>query len=96
MENPGQPKGSEQKAGVASPGPDLWAELLDLPCQLSVVLPVFGCTVADLLRLGSNAVIDTNTREGTFLPIWVNDVMVGRGEFEVLGSHRAIRITELC
>jgi flagellar motor switch/type III secretory pathway protein FliN len=96
MENPGQPKGSERKAGEVPPGPDLWEKLLDLPCELSVVLPVFGCAVADLLALGANAVIDSDTREGTSLPIWVNDVMVGRGELEVSGSHRAIRITELC
>jgi flagellar motor switch/type III secretory pathway protein FliN len=55
-----------------------------------------GCAVAELLALGSDAVIDSDTREGTSLPIWVNDVMVGRGEFEVVGSRRAIRITELC
>jgi flagellar motor switch/type III secretory pathway protein FliN len=96
MENPGQPRGSEQKAGVESPPPNLWAELLDLPCELSVALPVFGCAVADLLALGANAIIDSNAHEGISLPIWVNDVMVARGEFEVSGSHRAIRITELC
>lgn len=96
MENPEQPNGSEQKAGVASSAPDVWADLLGLPCELSVALPVSGCAVADLLALGSSAVIDSDTREGTSLPIWVNDVMVGWGEFEVVGSRRAIRITELC
>jgi flagellar motor switch/type III secretory pathway protein FliN len=96
MENPEQPNGAKQKAAVASPASDLWAELQDLPCELNVALPVFGCAVADLLALGANAVIDSDTREGASLPIWVNDVMVGRGEFEVVGSHRAIRITELC
>jgi len=95
MEDPGRSDGSEQKAGVASPFSDLWAELLGLPCELSVALPVRGCAVADLLALGSNPVIESDTREGTSLPIWVNDVMVGRGEFEVVGSRRAIRITEL-
>jgi flagellar motor switch/type III secretory pathway protein FliN len=96
MEDPGQLKATEQKAGVASPAPDPWEELLDLPCELSVALPVFDCAVADLLALGPHAVIDSGTREGASPPIWVNDVMVGRGEFEVSGSHRAIRITELC
>jgi flagellar motor switch/type III secretory pathway protein FliN len=96
MENPEQPNGAEQNSSVASAASDLWAELQDLPCELSVALPVFGCAVADLLALGANAVIDSDTREGASLPVWVNDVMVGRGEFEVVGSHRAIRITELC
>ena len=96
MENSEQPKASEQKGGVTSPAPDLWEDLLDLPCELSIALPVFGCTVADLLALGATAVIDSDAREDTSLPIWINDVMVGRGEFEVSGSHRAIRITELC
>jgi flagellar motor switch/type III secretory pathway protein FliN len=96
MENSEQPKRSEQNTNEASPSSDRWEGLLDLSCQLSVALPVSGCAVADLLALGANAVIDSDTREGTSLPIWVNDVMVGRGEFEVSGSHRAIRITELC
>jgi len=81
---------------VPYPAPDLWEELLDLPCEVSVALPVFGYAVADLLALGANAVVSSDTREGTSLPIWVNDVMVARGEFEVSGSRRAIRITELC
>jgi flagellar motor switch/type III secretory pathway protein FliN len=96
MENLEQPKEPEPKGGMASPTPDLWVELLDLPCELSVALSVSGCAVADLLALGSNAVIGSDSREGTSLPIWVNDVMVGRGELEVLGSRRAIRITKLC
>ena len=95
MQEPGQPD-RLQKAGETPSAPDQWAELLRLPCELSVRLPVLGCTVADLLALSSNAVIDSDTREGTSLPIWVNDVMVGRGDFEVVGLRRAIRITELC
>ncbi len=96
METPGQPNGSEQKADLASSARDRWAEVLSLPCELSVALPVAGYTVADLLALGSNAVIDGGRKEGTSLPIWVNDVMVGWGELEVLGSRLAIRITGLC
>jgi flagellar motor switch/type III secretory pathway protein FliN len=81
---------------LASSTIDRWAEVLRLPCELSVALPVSGCTVADLLSLGTNAVIDGGRKEGAALPIWVNEVMVGWGEFEVVGSRLAIRITKLC
>jgi flagellar motor switch/type III secretory pathway protein FliN len=80
---------------MPSSPPDRWAGLLRLPCELSVALPVSGCTVADLLALGSNAVVDGGRKAHTPLPVWVNNVMVGWGEFEVVGSRLAIRITEL-
>jgi len=42
-----------------------------------------------------DSVIDCRVSEGTPLPVWVNEVIVGWAEFNVVGNRLAVRITEL-
>lgn len=72
-----------------------WKDALGLPCDLSIELAVPGLTVGDLLALEVNSVIDSRTLEGSPLPIWVNKVMIGWAEFDVVGKHLGVRVTEL-
>lgn len=83
------------QAEPATPRPDPWAEALWLPCRLSVELSVPGLTVGDLLKLEKDSLIDTYQSDGNALPIWVNGVMIGWAEFDVMGKGLAIRVTEL-
>ncbi len=45
------------------------------------------------MELGS--VIDCRVSEAMPLPVWVNEVIVGWAEFNVVGNRLAVRITEL-
>jgi flagellar motor switch/type III secretory pathway protein FliN len=75
--------------------PDAWAHAFELPCQFTVDLPLPGFRVADVLRLRRHSVIASRWRVGTDVPLRVNGQLIGTGEFEVVGNHLAVRLTEL-
>jgi len=82
-----------QNSTVANP--DAWAQVLPLPCRLTVDVPLPGFTVADVLRLQRSSVINSHWRVGTDIPLRLNGELIARGEFEVVGNHLAVRLTEL-
>jgi flagellar motor switch/type III secretory pathway protein FliN len=75
--------------------PDAWVQVLPLPCRLSVDVPLPGFTVADALRLRPGSVINSQWQIGTDVPLRLNGELIARGEFEVVGNHLAVRLTEL-
>jgi flagellar motor switch/type III secretory pathway protein FliN len=84
---------AETQNAVADP--DAWEQVLPLPCRLTVDVPLPGFTVADALRLRRSSVINSHWRVGTDIPLRLNGELIARGEFEVVGNHLAVRITEL-
>jgi flagellar motor switch/type III secretory pathway protein FliN len=90
-----------ESAAVAQPQsstvaePDAWKQVLPLPCRLTVDVPLPGFTVADVLRLRRNAVINSHWPVGADIPLRLNGELIARGEFEVVGSHLGVRLTEL-
>lgn len=72
-----------------------WTQALTLPCRLTVDLPLPGFKVADVLRLQRNTIINSHWRLGTDAPLLVNGKLIASGEFEAVGDHLAIRVTEL-
>ena len=80
----------------SSPLPrELWPEVLELPCQLTVSLEVPHFTTRDLLSLSANSLVNTRRREGAHVPVIVNGVMVGWAEFDVIDGRLAVRMTEM-
>jgi flagellar motor switch/type III secretory pathway protein FliN len=75
--------------------PDVWAQVLPLPCRLTVDVPMPTFTVADALRLRKGSVINSHWQVGTDVPLRLNGELIARGEFEVVGDHLAVRLTEL-
>ena len=74
---------------------EIWPEALELPCHLCVALDVPHFTIRDLLELSVNSLVDTRRREGTHVPVLVNEVMVGWAEFDVIDGRLAVRMTEM-
>jgi flagellar motor switch/type III secretory pathway protein FliN len=74
---------------------ELWAQVLTLPCQLTVDIPLPGFKVSHGLRLGRGSLIDSHWRVGTDIPLRLNGELIARGEFEVVGDRLAARLTEL-
>jgi flagellar motor switch/type III secretory pathway protein FliN len=52
-------------------------------------------TVRDLLRLDVGAILETKNTEGADVPVMVNAQLIGWGEFELVGRHIAVRMTEV-
>jgi flagellar motor switch/type III secretory pathway protein FliN len=76
--------------------PSRWAVASLLPCTLSVDVVAPGFTIGDLLDLEVGSIINTRHASGNPVPVWVNGVRIGWAEFDVLGKHVAVRITEVC
>jgi len=72
----------------------LWAQVLELSCELTVQLPIAGFRVRDLIQLAPNLVIDTKTSIASDVPTAVNGTLLAWSEFEVVGERLAIRITD--
>jgi flagellar motor switch/type III secretory pathway protein FliN len=73
-----------------------WAVASLLPCALSVDVMAPGFTIGDLLDLEVGSIINTRHASGNPVPVWVNEVRIGWAEFDVIGKHVAVRITEVC
>jgi len=65
------------------------------PCLLSLEVPISRFTVGDLLRLRAGSIVVTKTHHTSDIPLRANGLLIGWTEFEVIGKHLAIRITEL-
>jgi flagellar motor switch/type III secretory pathway protein FliN len=82
---------------VQTPGsPSRWAVASLLPCTLSVDVVAPGFTIGDLLDLEVGSIINTHHASGNPVPVWANEVRIGWAEFDVIGKHVAVRITEVC
>ncbi len=74
---------------------NLLEEFAWLPCRVSLEVPVPRFTVKDLLGLSNGQVIQSSTSAGEDIPLHVNEVSLGRGQFEAVGDRMAVRITEI-
>ena len=72
-----------------------WKPVMELPCHLTVQLPVPGFRVRDFLALRPGSVIASDWGLSRDVPLRINGVLVAWGELEQLGKHLAVRLTEL-
>lgn len=72
-----------------------WRPALQLPCLLTVELPLPGFKVSDFLKLQAGVVISSGWRLSRDVPLRVNGTLIGWGEFEGAGKRLALRLTEL-
>ena len=80
----------------SSPPPTVaWRPLGWLPCKLSLALPVAHFTVGELLRLTPGRIVPTDWSRGAEIPLRANGQLIGWAEFEPVGDHIGVRITEL-
>ena len=85
------------QSGTQAPTPSA-ADLLDtipwFPCVLTLDLPVVRFTIGDLLALTEGSVVETACHHTSDVPLRVNGVLIGWTEFDVVGDHLAVRLTE--
>ena len=84
----------------AAPSPDVlhdprqWGPMLELPCDLTLDLPIPDFTVADLLRLQPGDLLDSKWAQSEDVPVRINDQLVAWAEFEAINGTLGMRITE--
>ena len=73
-------------------------DLLDtipwLPCKLSLEIPVARFTIGNLLTLTKGSIVETACHHTSDVPLRVNQLLLGWTEFDVIGDHLAVRITD--
>jgi flagellar motor switch/type III secretory pathway protein FliN len=65
-----------------------------LPCTLTLDIPVVRFTIGDLLSLTKGSIVETACHHTSDVPLRVNQLLIGWTEFDVIGDHLAVRITE--
>ena len=79
---------------IAGSKDDLLEGMPWLPCTVTVDLPVPRFTIGDLLALTKGTLVETACHYTSDLPLRVNNLLIGWTEFNVVGDHLAVRITE--
>jgi flagellar motor switch protein FliN/FliY len=74
---------------------ELWSSFQQLPCYITLELPVPRFTVRQILDLKVGAVVDTQWSQATDLPLRVNGELLAWSEFEIVDDRYGVRITEL-
>lgn len=69
--------------------------VLDVPLEIHVELGRRRMRIADLISLGTGAVLDLDAAAGSPLSIYANDVLIARGEAVVVGERYGVRVTEI-
>jgi len=69
--------------------------IYDIPVRVSTVLGKSPIQVRNLLRLGSNAVVELDHKVGEPVEIYVNDQLVARGELTLLDERLGVNLTEI-
>jgi flagellar motor switch protein FliN/FliY len=72
-----------------------WARVENLPCTLTVEIPIPDFRVSDLVRLAPGKIIATRWTVGIDVPLLINGELIAWSEFEIVQSRLAIRLTEL-
>lgn len=67
----------------------------DIPVQISAVLGKTTMPVHSLLKLGRGAVVELDRKVGDAVDIYVNNLLVARGEVVVVNDHLGITMTEI-
>jgi flagellar motor switch/type III secretory pathway protein FliN len=75
-------------------GQDLLDSMPWLPCNLTVEIPVVRFTIENLLSLTIGSIVSTACHHTSDVPLRVNQLLIGWTEFDVIGDHLAVRITE--
>jgi len=76
-------------------GTGLNAQVMRLPVELDVAVPVRDFRVRNLLALEPGQVIKSQWVHGEDLPLASGDVQLAWSEFEVVDSQLAVRLTRL-
>jgi flagellar motor switch protein FliN/FliY len=74
-------------------GIDPW--VARLPVELDVAIPVKQFRVRNLLALEPGQVVETQWSEGEDLSLVAKDAQLAWGEFEVVDTRLAVRVTRL-
>jgi len=87
-ERPHDPGGTEDEEAR-------WRPVFELPCQLTVDLPLPGFKLADFLKFQVGSVVATRWRITQDVPLRINGMLIAWAEFEGGGRRLAVRLTEL-
>lgn len=79
----------------ATQKPQNWSAFQQLPCELSLEIPIPNFTISMLLRLAPDDVVNTRWLQGSDVPLRVNGKLIGWTEFEVIENCLAARLTQI-
>ena len=87
---------SNNKTVQPAATPDEIPEYLqDLPVQVDVLLGRLKLTVKDLLECGPGSVIDVGKKVSDKFDLYINNILVARGEVVTMNDRLGLKIVEV-
>lgn len=87
-------KTKEEKAALSAIHDDLY-EYLDIPLNVNAELGRTKITVREVLRLTEGSVIELEKLVGEPMEIFINGLLIARGEVVVVNERFGIRVTDV-
>lgn len=87
------PAADQHTAKIEVVAHDPLERAFNLPCMLTLEVPVAQFTVGALMKLRTGSIVKTTTHQNEDLPLQVNGQLVGLVEIEVAGDNLAVRLT---
>ena len=69
--------------------------ILDLPLQVAVRLGATRLPIQDILQLGQGSIVELQKLAGEPLEVFINGVLMARGEAVVVNDRLGVRVTEI-
>lgn len=82
-------------AGTVSVAGDIPDYLQDLPVQVDVLLGRLKLTVKELLDCGPGSVIDVGKKVSDKFDLYINNILVARGEVVTINDRLGLKIVEV-
>lgn len=96
-----KPAAAPGAAAPAGPDPDVdrvmgeFKPFLSVPLQVTIELGRAKISIGELLDMGYHSVFELDKSAGNNLDIYVNDVLLGRGEVLVIEDRVGIKLNEI-
>ncbi len=94
-ENIAPSEGIANNSDEKSPHEKELEAVYDIPVQISAVLGRATMPVNSILKLGRGAVVELDRRVGEAIDIYVNNLLVARGEVVIVDDRLGVTMTEI-
>jgi flagellar motor switch protein FliN/FliY len=93
-------RGNDAGASVgtsSAPGPvgDPMEAVLDVPVRVKAVLGGARIQIGELLQMRSGSIVELDRRVGEPVDVFVNDLLIARGELVLIDGSLGVTLTEI-
>jgi flagellar motor switch protein FliN/FliY len=87
--------GGEPVSAAVAPAGDPMEAVFDVPVKVKAVLGGARIHVGELIQMRSGSVVELDRRVGEPVDVFVNDLLIARGELVIIDGSLGVTLTEI-